>query len=51
MNLNFEDIFLWKEACASCAIEDNEWAQEMLELWEKDKNKFIQKILEVIKNE
>ncbi len=50
MDLKFEDIFLWKEACASCAIEDNEWAEEILEVWKKDKSKFIQKILEVTKN-
>ncbi len=49
--MNIEDIFLWKEACASCAIEGNKWAKEMLELWETDKSKFIKQISEVINSE
>ena len=30
--LSIQDIFLWKEALASCAIEGNKYAIDMLKL-------------------
>ena len=37
------DMLLYREALASCAIEGNEYAKEMLELFEVDRVKFIER--------
>ena len=38
--LSIQDIFLWKEALASCAIEGNKYAMDMLKLWDTDRDAF-----------
>lgn len=44
-SLPLDDLFKWHEALASCAIEGNKYAIEMLKLWDTDRNAFIKEIL------
>lgn len=39
--MNLTDMFIWREALASCAIEGNQYAIEMLELYKTDRDKFL----------
>ena len=39
--MNIEDYYVWREALASCAIEGNQYAIEMLDLCKKDPEKFL----------
>ena len=39
--MNLEDYYIWREALASCAIEGNKYAIEMLDLCKKDPEKFL----------
>ncbi len=41
MEVRLEDLMMWREALASCAIEGNEYAREQLELWKIDRQAFI----------
>ncbi len=37
----FDELMVWRESLATCAIEGNVYAQEQLELWETDRGAFI----------
>lgn len=39
--MNIADIFMWRESLASCAIEGNQYAIEMLKLYDEDREAFI----------
>ena len=39
------DLLLWREALASCAIEGNKFAIKMLNLWETNRVEYIREIL------
>jgi hypothetical protein len=45
ISLSMKDIAMYTEAFASCAIEGNKLAQEMLELKDKDYNKYLLELL------
>ncbi len=37
----FDNLMMWREALASCAIESNQYAIGLLELWKTDRPAFI----------
>jgi len=43
--ITYNDIRVWTEALASCAIEGNKFAIEMLELKKTDPIKFISELI------
>lgn len=45
--MNLTDMYIWREALASCAIEGNQYAIEMLELQKKDPEKFLMEMYEL----
>ena len=49
--LSFDDIMRWREAFASCAIEGNQLAIHMMNLWETDRNKFLIELIDLIEKD
>lgn len=45
VKLTAEDVHRWREALASCAIEGNEFAKEMLALEKTDPKEFVARLV------
>lgn len=45
--LTIDDLRIWRDALASCAIENDEYAQEMVKLWDTDRPAFIREVLKL----
>lgn len=43
--ITFEELMMWREALATCAIEGNVYAQEQLELFKTDRDAFIREYI------
>ena len=48
VTISFQDAMKYREAFATCAIEGNEFAIHMLDLWKSDRQQYYKELAEFI---
>ena len=43
--ITLDELRVWRDSLANCAIEDNEYAIEQLKLWDTDRDAFIREYI------